>query len=188
MIYSIIDVETTGLSPRNGDRLVEIGVVRLDENGEITDRIDTLINPGIRVGATHIHGITEDMVADAPTFPDMASVLAKELAGTVIAAHNASFDMGFLLAEFHRSGYRTIRLPALCTLVLARRSFPFLQSRSLSSCRRHLGITDEGAHNALADARATAILLRHLLDTRDDISNPAVFLSTGQPFGSTYAF
>ena len=100
--------------------------------------------------------------------PTWHRFLARELAGTIVAAHNASFDIGFLLAEYHRAGYRSIRFPALCTLILARRYFPFLQSRSLSSCRRHLGITDEGAHNALADARATAVLLRHFLDSCDD--------------------
>ncbi len=175
MTYSIIDVETTGLSPHNGDRLLEIAVVRLDENGEITNRIDTLINPGTRVGATHIHGISDDMIVNAPAFSDIASFLAKDIAGTVVAAHNARFDMSFLLAEFQRAGYRNISFPALCTLVLARRYFSALESRSLASCRKYLGISDEAAHNALADARATAILLRHFLDNFDDVTSPVVF-------------
>ena len=94
MIFSVIDVETTGLSAKTGDRILEIGVTRLTPDGKIVDTLDTLINPGRAVQATHVHGITDEMVRDAPDFRDIIPHLNTVLDGTVIAAHNASFDIG----------------------------------------------------------------------------------------------
>ena len=165
MIYSLIDVETTGLSSGSGDRILEIGVARLTEDGNITDVFDTLVNPGKPVGATHVHGITDAMVAAAPTFGDIIERLCTVLEGTIPAAHNASFDMGFLKEEFRRAGTPFPRFNPVCTLILARRHMSRLPSKSLESCRRYLGIDDSGAHSALADARAAAGVLRYIIES-----------------------
>ena len=162
MIYSVIDVETTGLSANAGDRILEIGIARLEEDGRIVDVLDTLVNPEGPVRATHVHGISAHMVEGAPTFTALIPKIQSVLDGTVIAAHNASFDMGFLKAEYRRSGVSFKLPPAVCTLVLARKLLPHLKSKSLESCRRMLGLSDEGAHNALADARSAAHLLQYL--------------------------
>jgi DNA polymerase-3 subunit epsilon len=163
MTFSVIDVETTGLSAKTGDRILEVGIVKLGEDGTITDTMDTLVNPGRRVQATHIHGITDKMVSDAPDFRDIVPHLCGVLDGTVVAAHNASFDLGFLREEFRRAGTSLPFIAPVCTLVLARKFLKNLPSRSLSSCRSYLNLPDEGAHNALADARAAANLLKYFL-------------------------
>lgn len=170
MIYSVIDVETTGLSAAGGDRVLEIGIARLDEKGRIEPVLDTLINPGRPVTATHVHGISGDMVEDAPRFRDILPLIDDILAGTVISAHNAGFDLGFLREEYRRAGVKLPFIKPACTLILARRYLASLPSKSLESCRRHLGISDEGAHNALADAMAAAELLRHFI--RDHEAKP----------------
>lgn len=164
MIFSVIDVETTGLSAKNGDRILELGVVKLNENGEILDSLDTLVNPSRKVQATHVHGITDTMVGEAPEFRDIIPHLCSVLDGSVVAAHNAPFDLGFLREEFRRAGTTLPGISPLCTLVLARRYLKNLPSRSLSSCRSYLQLPDDGAHNALADARAAAHLLKYFLE------------------------
>ncbi|QKE84388.1 exonuclease domain-containing protein [Arthrobacter sp. NEB 688] len=70
--YTVIDVETTGLSPEKGDRVVKIGVVYVSDNGEVQDNWSTLVNPQRDVGPTRIHGLTATDVAGAPTFNDVA--------------------------------------------------------------------------------------------------------------------
>ena len=163
MTFSVIDVETTGLSAKSGDRILEIGIVRLTDNGEPIEKLDTLVNPGMKVRATHVHGITDEMVRDAPRFREIVPHLCSLLDGTVIAAHNASFDLGFLREEFRRSGTSLPFISPVCTLVLARKYFTSLPSRTLTSCRQFLDLPDDGAHNALADARSAAYLLKHFL-------------------------
>ena len=175
MTFSVIDVETTGLSARGGDRILEIGVAQLDEDGRIADVLDTLVNPGRQVRATHVHGITDAMVRDAPRFRDIAAMLISVLDGTVVAAHNAAFDTGFLTEEFRRAGMALPAFRSVCTLNLARRYLNALPSRSLASCRRFLGLPDEGAHNALADARAAAAVLHHLMVRHDAIIDAEPF-------------
>ncbi|MCG8453042.1 MAG: 3'-5' exonuclease [Spirochaetales bacterium] len=181
MKFSILDVETTGFSPQNGDRVVEIGVIRMDENGHITTAFDSLINPeSEEVGPTHVHGITSAMVQNAPLFKDVTGPLLDALDGTIVVAHNASFDMGFLRTEFSRAHITLPKFRPLCTLILARRYLSHLSSKSLESCRSHLGLSNAGAHNALADARATAQVLQYFLENHPEIEFPEAFQSPGQ--------
>lgn len=178
MTFSVIDVETTGLSAKNGDRILELGVVELNENGEILDSLDTLVNPARRVEATHVHGITDAMVGDAPEFRDIIPHLCSVLNGSIITAHNASFDLGFLREEFRRAGTKLPSITPVCTLILARKYLNNLPSKSLASCRSFLQLPDDGAHNALADARAAAYLLKYFLEK----FSPEI---TNRPFVST---
>ena len=156
--FAVLDLETTGLYPRTGARIVEIGVVFLDASGATVSRWETLVDPERDPGPTEIHGVTSAMLEGAPTFAAIAGNLASSLDGQVLVAHNAKFDVGFLDAEFAREGIAWSRDP-LCTLKLAkRRGLPL----SLAACCRTFGIVNRDAHRALGDAVATAELLRRL--------------------------
>ncbi len=158
--YTVIDVETTGFSPRQHDRIVEIAAVYVSETGQIEGEWATLVNPGRDVGPTNIHGITAKDVLDAPRFADIAPHVLRSVTGRTIVAHNASFDTRFLAAEFVRAGVPMgeLPVPALCTMHWAPH-FLSAQSRRLVDCCAAAGVSLEDAHSALGDARATAKLL-----------------------------
>lgn len=162
MPFAVVDVETTGLSPTR-DRIIEIAVVRCDPDGSIVDEWSTLLDPGRDPGPTHIHGIGAADLVGAPTFDDIAGPLCTRLAGSMIAAHNLSFDAGFLGAEFHRAGLPVPDQPAICTLQLARHVLPGRSGYSLAACAAALGIDHPDAHRALPDTRVTAAVLRAMV-------------------------
>jgi len=155
--FAVVDLETTGLFTGRGDRVLEIAVVHVDEAGAITGEWQTLVNPSRDLGPQRIHGIVAADILGAPSFADIAPALIDLLAGRVLVAHNASFDVGFLTAEFERLGY-SFSVTPLCTMRLAREFIPGA-GRSLSDCCDAYGITLENAHRASVDARATAELL-----------------------------
>jgi DNA polymerase III subunit epsilon len=158
---AVIDVETTGLSPRT-DRLVEVGVVLLDDRGEVEAEFETLLDPGRDVGPTGVHGIRASDVVDAPSFAEVAPYLSSLLHGRVVVAHNALFDLRFLAREFGRAGYPVVPSPSLCTMRLAPLFFG-QGTRSLQALCGFLDIPLHHAHAALHDARATAELMVHML-------------------------
>ncbi|MGY1662296.1 exonuclease domain-containing protein [Geodermatophilus sp. SYSU D00705] len=163
MTVAVIDVETTGLSPRT-DRVVEVGVVLLDERGEVEAEFETLIDPGRDVGPTGVHGIRASDVVEAPTFADLAPYLRSLLAGRVVVAHNALFDLRFLAREFGRAGLPVDLPPTLCTMRLAPLFFG-PGTRSLQALCDFVDIPLGHAHAALHDARATAQLMLHMLSS-----------------------
>ncbi len=156
--FAVVDVETTGLYPRT-DRVVEVAVVHLSADGQITGEFSTLINPGRDVGPTRIHGIRAADVLHAPAFADAAATLWQMLSGHVLVAHNVPFDVRFLEAEFNRCGVRMPPPPLMCTMELASYYLPNLPGRSLAACCAAANITSSQWHSALADARAAALLL-----------------------------
>jgi DNA polymerase-3 subunit epsilon len=158
---AVVDVETTGLSPKM-DRVVEIGVVLLDSRGEVEAEFETLINPGRDVGPTGLHGISASDVVDAPGFSDVAPHLRSLLAGRVVVAHNALFDLRFLAREFGRAGLPIALSPSLCTMRLAPLFFGS-GTRSLQALCGFLDIPLVHGHAALHDARATAELMLAML-------------------------
>jgi DNA polymerase-3 subunit epsilon len=162
--YTVIDVETTGLSPTTHDRVVEIAVVYVSDSGAIQDRWSTLVNPQRDVGRTDIHGITATDVVGAPTFSEVAPYVLRAINGRVVTAHNAAFDLRFLAHELVRSGVPLERLPlsGLCTMQWSKF---YLQSpsRKLIDCCAAADIPLTSAHSAAADALATAQLLSHYL-------------------------
>lgn len=162
--YTVIDLETTGLSPEKTDRVVEVGVVYVSESGAIQDHWSTLINPERDVGPTRIHGISPTDLSDAPRFAEVAPYLLRAVAGRTIVAHNATFDLRFLAREFLRSGISLERLPldGLCTMQWSS-TYLTAPSRRLIDCCRACGISLENAHSAHADAYATAQLLAHYI-------------------------
>jgi DNA polymerase-3 subunit epsilon len=158
---AVVDVETTGLSPKM-DRVVEVGVVLLDSRGDIEGEFETLVNPGRDVGPTGLHGISASDVVDAPAFSDVAPHLRSLLAGRVVVAHNALFDLRFLAREFARAGLPTPLSPSLCTMRLAPLFFGS-GTRSLQALCGFLDIPLVHGHAALHDARATAELMLSML-------------------------
>jgi DNA polymerase III subunit epsilon len=167
--FAAVDVETTGLFPEAGDRIVELAIVELDPTAqEITRTYSTLVNPRRDVGPTRIHGITASDVVAAPAFGEISGDAAAMIDGHVLVAHNVRFDLGFLRAGFRAVGVCMPELPAVCTLHLASRFFDKAEGRGLHQCCAHAGIPLTEAHTATGDATATALLLRHFLSSADD--------------------
>lgn len=174
--YAVLDLETTGLDPKEGHRIIQVGVVFLDPAGRTTHMLSTYVHPQRPVDGVEIHGITDEMLSDAPPFADIAERLLAELDGYVFVSHNVRFDLGFLLHEASLSGVEFAKDPydVFCTLRWAKEFIPGLESRSLRKVTETLGIdiTAGGngkAHDALTDATATAKVLRHYLDGQEDL-------------------
>jgi DNA polymerase-3 subunit epsilon len=163
--FVVVDVETTGTSPRGGDRVTEVAAVVV-EHGAIEDAFQSLVNPGCLIPPriTALTGITNAMVANAPPFGAIADALAQTLAPRRFVAHNAPFDWGFLSMEFDRANRPDAMVGTpLCTVRLARRLLAHLPRRNLDSVACHYGVDIESRHRALGDARATARVLLGLL-------------------------
>jgi len=161
-VYSVFDTETTGLSPHDC-RIIEIAIVRLDANGHVIDEWASRFNPEGPVYGTHIHGITDADVRNAPLFAAQLAQINARLAGTVLVAHNARFDMGFLREEYARAGWVLPPAPVVCTLNSSRHYLPGLDRRKLADCCQASGVRLQDAHSALGDARATAGMLQRWL-------------------------
>jgi DNA polymerase-3 subunit epsilon len=160
--YAVVDVETSGFHPPKAE-VVEIAIVHIDAAGQITGSWDTLIRPLGPVGATHVHGVSQAMVRDAPSFAGIAPALHSLLAGRVVAAHNLPFDSKFLIAEFARAGISAPEIrDGVCTLSTAKRHIPTTRHQ-LADCCRHAGIALTHAHMAIGDATATAELVGYFL-------------------------
>jgi DNA polymerase III subunit epsilon len=146
----ILDIETTGGSHLY-DRITEIALVRI-QNGEVVDTWQSLINPGksIPITITHLTGITDEMVKEAPSFADIASELYQYLEGVPLAAHNVRFDYGFLKAEYQRIE-ATLQLRTLCTVKLSRKMFPEHKGHGLDAIMRRHGLTTNARHRAMGD-------------------------------------
>jgi DNA polymerase III epsilon subunit-like protein len=161
---AVVDLETTGFAPggERGDRVIEVAVVRMTPDGRVEDEWVTLLDPGRDVGPTWVHQISQDMVIGAPDFASIAGELLDRLSGAVVVAHNAPFEDGFLGWEFAHAGLDVPRLPALCTMRLARQVLA-APNYKLATCCEAFGLVNDGAHSALGDARVTAELVRQLL-------------------------
>lgn len=155
----VLDFETTGLSPRRGDRTIEIGAVLIDA-GRIVDRFHSLMNPGIPVSPfiQDLTGITNTMVRSAPGCAEVMTRFVEFIGHYPLAAHNASFDGRFLDAELARIG-RARTNEMICTLLVARRVYPHISSHKLATLVRYKNLHTSGTfHRALADAEMTAHL------------------------------
>lgn len=159
--YAVIDLETTGLAPSYGHRIIEIGIVHVAPDGSVERSFETVVNPGRDLGPVHVHRLRGADVVGAPTFSEVAGELVERLRGRVLVAHNAAFEARFLHAEFERLGHRSPfkqASTALCTMRLAQEFLPG-SGRKLADCCSAYDIELVDAHEALADARATASLL-----------------------------
>ena len=163
-VFSVLDVETTGLSA-NSNHIIEIGIVKV-KNLKIVDRFETLINPGTTIPSfiTQLTGISNEDVFDAPYFEDILEEIKEFVGDSIIAGHNFSFDSSFLKYEFMRNGSEPLYNEQLCTLKLARRMFPDLRSKSLGSVTKHLKLRSKSAHRALSDAEVTGRALIKMIN------------------------
>lgn len=163
--YVVVDVETTGFSAWKDDRIVELGAVRLSADGQVKGSISTLINPQIpTTGAKHIHGISMEMVASAPTYKEIYDQFAELLDGAIFVAHHAKFDEGFISAESYRAGVKLNRMPGLCTYWLSRQVLK-LPNYKLATVTDHFGINQKLAHSAYDDALVVAKFLPKLISS-----------------------
>lgn len=160
----ILDFETTGLTPEKGDRITEVGLVRI-EDGRITDRYQSLVNCEVHVPRfiTAYTGITQQMVDSAPSVEQVMREVTSFIAESPVVAHSAAFDHRFYLRECRRLRMSMLIEPFICSLRLSRRIYPQLQGHSLGALGLALKLPPAGAaHRAAADAERTALLMLQL--------------------------
>lgn len=161
-MYAVIDIETTGGSLRFG-KITEIAIYLF--NGEnITDSFVSLINPECEIPAyiTRMTGISNEMVAGAPKFYEVARKVVELTANKIFVAHNVSFDYEFIRKEYKELGY-DFKRKTLCTVQMSRLYLPGYPSYSLGKLCANLGIEINGRHRAGGDAMATVSLLQRIL-------------------------
>ena len=148
---AFVDLETTGATATS-DRITEIGIVEVDENG--VREWSCLVNPATPISGfiERLTGISDAMVAQAPPFAELAAEVMARLEGRLFVAHNARFDYGFLKNEFKRAGH-DFRATVLCTVRLSRKLFPQHAKHNLDSLIERHGLTVSSRHRALGDAR-----------------------------------
>jgi DNA polymerase III epsilon subunit family exonuclease len=164
--FVVVDLETTGLSPRRAG-ILEVGAVRV-ERLALVDRFETLVNPGARIpsGICLLTGIHDAMVARAPRAAEALSRLCAWWAegdAAPFVAHNAPFDAGFVERGLAEHGLPALGVPVLCTRLLARRLLPELGRYGLDVLCAHFAIENRARHRALGDAEAAARVLLELL-------------------------
>lgn len=162
-VVAVIDFETTGLSPTQGDRATEIAAVILAD-GQVVDRYQSLMNAGVRIPAfiENLTGISNAMIRSAPPAAEVMREVAEFIGDTPLVAHNASFDCKFWDAELARIKLNR-RQEFACSLLLARRILPQAPSHKLGDLIRFANLPTAGrAHRALADAEMAASLLLRL--------------------------
>jgi DNA polymerase-3 subunit alpha (Gram-positive type) len=159
--FVAFDVETTGLSAAK-HRIIEIGAVKV-RAGRIIARQVWLVNPGqpIPPMVSRIHGVTDEDVAEAPTFKEVYPEFVVFVKGTFLVAHNASFDVRFMAHEAHRNAVAFPPEPVLDNLRLVRKWFPELESHGLQSVADHLGVKPGRYHRALDDSETLAKVFTH---------------------------
>lgn len=167
-MFAIVDLETTGGNSMR-DRITEVAIV-VHDGHKTLQRFASLVNPEQRIPAyiTDITGIDDDMVADAPTFKDIAAEVLALTEGCVFVAHNVGFDYGFLQQSFHRIGMGFQR-EKLCTVRTSRKLIPGYRSYSLGKLCAHLGIPIRDRHRAMGDADATVLLLEKLFEASPEL-------------------
>ncbi|MBK8892137.1 MAG: 3'-5' exoribonuclease [Dechloromonas sp.] len=149
---AFVDLETTGATATS-DRITEIGIIEVDADGSVREW-QQLVNPGTRIPPfiEQLTGISNELVAAAPPFAEVADETWRRLAGRLFIAHNARFDYGFLKNEFRRLGV-TFRAPVLCTVKLSRSLFPEHKRHNLDSLIERHDLAVGARHRALADAQ-----------------------------------
>lgn len=162
MRFAIVDIETTGTSARLG-KITEIAVI-VHDGEKVVDEFVSLVNPecGIPYFITRLTGISNEMVAHAPRFCEVAKRIVEITEGATFVAHNVAFDYGFVREEFDRLGYDYQR-ETLCTVRLSRALLPGMASYSLGKLCEVLRIDNSARHRAAGDARATVKLFELLL-------------------------
>ena len=157
--YVVFDIETTGFSSKN-DKIIEIGAVKL-KDGEIFDSFSTFVDPKVNIPykITELTSITQNMVNGQPTIDEVLPKFMEFVGDSVLVAHNAAFDVGFIKKNLMDMG-KTLKNPVMDTVPLARYLYPDLKKVKLNLVAKHLGISLENHHRAVDDAKATAEILK----------------------------
>lgn len=168
--FVVVDLETTGTSPASGAMITEIGAVKI-RGGEVLGEFHTLVNPGSPIPPfiTVLTGITDAMVAPAPLFQEVLPAFLEFCGGadeTILIAHNAPFDIGFLKAAAEAYSYRWPNYRVLDTVKIARRTLTKDETPNvkLGTLAQYFGLEEPPTHRALDDARATVHIFHHLLE------------------------
>ena len=163
---TIVDVETTGMRPY-ASRVIDIGIIRI-EHGKIVRTYQTLVNPGVSIPRfiSNYVGITDQDIANAPPFEEIALEVESLFKDSVFVAHNASFDYSFIKSEFKRLGI-SFAAPTLCSVQLSRALFPKSRGHSLDAVIDRHGLVCESRHRAYPDADVIRQFFDHLAQTHD---------------------
>jgi len=191
----VLDTETTGLSPANGDRIIEIGCIELLGRKPSGNNRHYYLNPEreIHAEAQRVHGLSLEFLADKPKFAQVAADLLDYLAGAELIIHNAPFDIGFLDAEWQRLGHgptRQLASGVIDTLLMAKEMYPGKRNGLDALCER-LGVDNSSRtrHGALLDAELLTEVYICLTRGQDsllmelDIGPAGSRHSSGQPSG-----
>lgn len=174
-----LDTETTGISPRDGHRIIEIGCLELMHHLPTGHKLHIYINPEREIdeGAVKVHGITSEFLADKPVFADIADEFLAFIGDDPMVIHNAPFDMGFLNAELARLDRPVLPMDrAIDTLMMARKKFPGAQANLDALCRRfEIDNGHRDLHGALIDADLLASVYIELLGGKQ----PGLLLDSG---------
>jgi len=167
----VLDTETTGLNPKSGDRIVEIGCVELNNHVVTGETFHTYINPerDMPEQAEAIHGLSEKFLQDKPLFTEIVDDLIAFIGTAPIVAHNASFDIGFMNAELNGAGYQSVAKDRVIdTVQIARQKFPGAQASLDALCRRfNIDLSARTKHGALLDAELLARVYLELIGGRE---------------------
>jgi ATP-dependent DNA helicase DinG len=168
--YVVIDLETTGNSPKKGDKIIQFAAVVLEE-GEIVETYSSLINPKITIPIfiEELTGINDNMVKDAPLFEEIAPKIQQLLEDSFFVAHNVLFDLSFLQEELIMANQEGFLGSVIDTVELARFLYPTLDSYKLNDLANYLGFKHDRPHQADSDAEVTAGILQHLLEKIEDL-------------------
>jgi len=161
--FAVLDLQTTGLHPKQGSRVCEVAVVRMRGDGVVLDEYATLVNPGVRIGNDEFHGITNADVRDAPAFQQVAGDLLAYLSDAVVVGHHLEFEEKFLVAEFGRLNVNLVRVPGLCSLVTSRVQLDRWGYKLDNVASLLTGEWPPALHSALGNARALAASLAKLI-------------------------
>lgn len=158
--FVVLDIETTGLSPSKGGRIIEIGAKKVIGN-KIVDRFSQLIHPEMKISPkiTKITGITNEMVSDKPVYREVLLNFYNFIGNSVVVAHNASFDWDRFLLHYFKNVGIIPNNPIVDTLALSKLYYPGLSSYKLENLCNEVGVELTNAHRAESDAEATANLL-----------------------------
>lgn len=170
-LFAIVDIETTG-GFASGSGITEIAII-VHDGRQIIETWESLVNPqqNIPYFITQLTGISQEMVAEAPLFSEVAAQVFSKLDGKVFVAHNVNFDYSFVKHQLAASGYQ-LDVPKLCTVRFARKVVPGYPKYSLGNICQYLAIPHQDRHRAMGDAHATALLFALLLarDEKDHLS------------------
>lgn len=176
MLYTIVDIETTGNGIK-GNKITEIAIFKFDGE-KVVDEFTSLVNPqcSIPYFITGLTGIDDQMVLQAPIFEEIAEKVLAITKDSIFVAHAVNFDYGVIKEEFRQIGIDFIR-KKLCTVRLSRKLIPGLQSYSLGKLCSAIQIPLKNRHRARGDAHATTLLFKRLLDIPESSTTIASFLN-----------